>query len=105
MVRWLARLSDINEINETMHKPLIGIKKRRSYVNVTTNNVFSYLYRVPPPPPPKKKKKNGTVDTVDFSGLCSDQQLYLFTLLNRSSFLIIITQISSNLVENFLFYK
>ena len=30
--------------------------------------------------------KNGTVDTVDFSGLCSDQQLYFFTLLDRTSF-------------------
>ena len=32
-------------------------------------------------------KKNGTVDTVDFSGLCSDQQLSFFTLLDRASFL------------------
>ena len=32
-------------------------------------------------------KINGTVDTVDFSGLCSDQQLYFFTLLDRASFL------------------
>ena len=42
-----------------------------------------------PPPPPKKKKKkkkNGTVDTVDFSGLCSNQQLSFFTLLDRASF-------------------
>ena len=30
--------------------------------------------------------KNGTVDTVDFSGLCSDQQLCFFTLLDRASF-------------------
>ena len=30
--------------------------------------------------------KNGTVDTVDFSGLCSDQQLSLFTLLDRACF-------------------
>ena len=30
--------------------------------------------------------KNGTVDTVDFSGLCSDQQLYFITLLDRASF-------------------
>ena len=33
------------------------------------------------PPPPKKK--NGT---VDFLGLCSDQQLSFFTLLDRASF-------------------
>ena len=32
-------------------------------------------------------EKNGTVDTVDFSGLCSNQQLSLFTLLDRASFL------------------
>ena len=31
-------------------------------------------------------QKNGTVDTVDFSGLCSDQQLSFFTLLDRASF-------------------
>ena len=30
--------------------------------------------------------KNGTVDTVDFSELCSDQQLSFFTLLDRASF-------------------
>ena len=30
--------------------------------------------------------KNGTVETVDFSGLCSDQQLSFFTLLDRTSF-------------------
>ena len=29
---------------------------------------------------------NGTVDTVDFSGLCSDQQLSFFTLRDRASF-------------------
>ena len=29
--------------------------------------------------------KNGTVDTVDFSGLCSDQQLSFLTLLDRAS--------------------
>ena len=45
--------------------------------------------------------KNGTVDTAEFSGLCSDQQLSFFTLLDRASFLIIITPRSSNLVENF----
>ena len=31
--------------------------------------------------------KNATVDTVNFSGLCSDQQLSFFTLLDRASFL------------------
>ena len=30
--------------------------------------------------------KNGTVDTVEFSGLYSDQQLSFFTLLDRASF-------------------
>ena len=30
--------------------------------------------------------KNGTVDTVDFSGLCSEQQLVFFTLVDRASF-------------------
>ena len=31
-------------------------------------------------------RNNDTVDTDDFSGLCSDQQLSLFTLLDRASF-------------------
>ena len=39
---------------------------------------LNLLYQVAP--------KNGTVDTVDFSGICSDQQLYIFTLLDRASF-------------------
>ena len=44
--------------------------------------------------------------TVDFSGLCSDQQLSFFTLLDiEHLFLIIITPRSSNLVDNFLFYE
>ena len=46
--------------------------------------------------------KNGT---VDFLGLCSDQQLSFFTLLDRTSFPHIITPRSSNSVENFLFYE
>ena len=37
-----------------------------------------FIYRVAP--------QNGTVDTVDFSGLCSDEQLFFFTLLDRASF-------------------
>ena len=37
-----------------------------------------YIYRVP--------EKNGTVDTIDFWGLCSNQQLSLFTLLDIASF-------------------
>ena len=35
---------------------------------------------------PGGPKKTGTVDTVDFSGLYSNQQLSLFTLLDRTSF-------------------
>ena len=31
-------------------------------------------------------QKTGTVDTFEFSGLCSDQQLSFFTLLDRASF-------------------
>ena len=41
---------------------------------------FMQMY-IPGGPP-----KNGTVDTVDFSGLCSDQQLSFFILLDRASF-------------------
>ena len=49
--------------------------------------------------------KNGTVDTVDFSGLCSDQQLSFSPCWIEHLFLLIITPRSSNLVENFLFYE
>ena len=48
--------------------------------------------------------KNGTVDTVDFSGLCSDQQLFFcLPCWIEHLFSIIITPRSSNLVENFNF--
>ena len=39
-----------------------------------------YIYRVAPPPPQKKKMEQS------ISGLCSDQQLSFFTLLDRASF-------------------
>ena len=48
---------------------------------------------------------NGTVDTVDFSGLCSNQQLLFSRCWIEHIFPIIITSRSSNLVENFLFYE
>ena len=47
--------------------------------------------------------KNGTVDTVNFSGLYSDQQFFFSPCWIEHLFLIIITPRSSNLVENFLF--
>ena len=40
----------------------------------------------PPPPPKKKKKKKKKHGSVDFLGLCSNQQLSFFTLLDRASF-------------------
>ena len=46
-------------------------------------------------------KKNGT---VDFSGLCSDQQLSFSPCWIEHLFLIIITPRSSNLVENFILW-
>ena len=49
--------------------------------------------------------KNGTVDTVDFLGLCSEQQLFFAPCWIEHHFLIIITPRSSNLVEKFLFYE
>ena len=58
------------------------------YMYVMSN----HLRETPPPPPPTSRsipggpKKNGTVDTFDFSGLCSDQQSSFFTLLDRASF-------------------
>ena len=54
---------------------------------------------------PGGRPKNGTVDTVDFSGLCSNQQLSFSPCWVEHLFLIIITPRSSNLVENFLFYE
>ena len=46
------------------------------------DNHDNLIYTGWPPPP-----KNGTVDTVDFSGLCSDQQSSFFlSLLDRASF-------------------
>ena len=50
-------------------------------------------------------RNNGTVDTVDFSGLCSNQQLFSSLFWIEHLFPIIITPRSSNLVENFLFYE
>ena len=54
---------------------------------------------------PGAPPKNGTVDTVNFSGLCSDQQLSFSPCWIEHLFLIIITPRWSNLVENFLFYE
>ena len=50
-------------------------------------------------------RNNGTVDTVDFSGLCSNQQLFSSPCWIEHLFPIIITPRSSNLVENFLSYE
>ena len=50
-------------------------------------------------------RNNGTVDTVDFSELCSNQQLFSLPSWKEHLFHIIITPRSSNLVENFLFYE
>ena len=50
-------------------------------------------------------RNKGTVDTVDFSGLCSNQQLFSSPCCIEHLFPIIITPRSSNLVENFLFYE
>ena len=58
----------------------------KSWVNSHDLTSWRILYRVPPPPPPRVAQKNGTVDTADFSGLCSDHQLYVFTLLDKASF-------------------
>ena len=49
--------------------------------------------------------KNETLDTVDFSKLCSDQQLSFSPCWIEHLFLILITLRSSNVVENFLFYE
>ena len=50
-------------------------------------------------------RNNGTVDTVDFSELCSNQQLFSLPSWIEHLFHVIITRRSSNLVENFLFYE
>ena len=48
-----------------------------------TDLIGEHVYRVAPP---KKKKKKLNSRYSRFSGLCSDQQLSLFTLLDRASF-------------------
>ena len=65
----------------------------------TLTAIFSWTFLLPYTGWPNK---NGTVDTVDFSGLCSDQQLSFFSpCWTEHLFLIIITPRSSTLVENF----
>ena len=56
------------------------LKSNRIYIIFLyiVKNVFYFIYTGWP-------NKNGTVDTVNFSGLCSDQQLSFFTLLDRAS--------------------
>ena len=46
-------------------------------------------------------RKNGTVNTVDFSGLCSNQLLFVSLCWIEHLLPIILTPRSSNLVENF----
>ena len=55
----------------TMSEPSLG--------NRTWKLTFDWII-------PGGPKKHGTVDTVNLSGLCSDQQLFLFTLMDRASF-------------------
>ena len=50
-------------------------------------------------------RNNGTVDTVYFSGLCCNQNLFSSPFWIEHLFPIIITPRSSDLVENFLFYE
>ena len=58
------------------------------------------------PPPPQKKKKKKHVDTVDLqSTLLLLTVIFFSPCWIKHLFLIIITQRSSNLVENFLFYE
>ena len=58
----------------------------------------------PPPPKKKKKKKKKRNSRYSlFSGLCSDEQLSFFTLLDRASFPHYNNTKFSNLVENFYF--
>ena len=64
-------------------------RNRFSLLNFNFDSLKSGLYRVAPP-------KNGTVDTVDFSGLCSVQQLFFSPYWIEHLFLIIITPRSSN---------
>ena len=50
--------------------------------NCTSFKILTHIYIYIPGGP----QKNGTVDTANFSGLCSDQQLSFLTLLDRASF-------------------
>ena len=71
-----------------------------------TGTSWLNVYTGWPPPKKKKKKKKKKTGTVDFSGLCSDQQVFFSSpCWIEHLFLIIITTRSSNLVENFLCYE
>ena len=59
----------LRSYEEKERKAMLGKKKKKKSWPLITGG------------PPK----NGTVDTVDFSGLCSDQVIF-FTLLDRASF-------------------
>ena len=77
--------------NETWMKKKKYVGRTKLRMEPIIPEPLVHVYRVPPP------KKKGT---VDFLGLCSDQQLSLFTCWIEYRFLIVITPRSSNLVEN-----
>ena len=72
--RWHRRLHRMQRFIFRMWKLLINPSSWRVHIMSHT-----HVYTGWP-------TKNGTVDTVDFSGLCSDQQLSFFNLLGRASF-------------------
>ena len=74
------------------------VQDQKSLYNVGQHNDIVSSYTGWP-------RNNGTVNTVDFSGLCSNQQLFSLPCWIEHLFPIIITPRSSNLVENFLFYE
>ena len=86
---WFVQWYKISHLVKDWHSIQLGFTSlnRTSIFHLMRNLVplhdqpfaICMLYRV-------AHKKNGTVDTVDFSGPCSDQQLSFFTLLDRISF-------------------
>ena len=76
---------------------LIGELKAETYLDNSPPGQFPTHTGWPP--------KNGTVDTVDFSGLALINSYLFSPCWTEHLFVIIITPRSSNLVENFLFYE
>ena len=73
--------STSDKANKQQHKSTHNNSISVKLINASSHTRGKKLTAIPGGP-----QKNGTVDTVEFSGLCSDQQLSFITLLDRASF-------------------